>query len=780
MARRNNLNRKNKKIKKNIVLIKKKKGKQSGGNGDSNILVQLKKNVNSVYIVASKDKKNLKILNNAFARFNKILSDFKTTDNNTYDVYSMLSTDYDGIKQKLNWKLNSKYYNEVEQKGKKKDMWFDDEIKALTSSTGSKSPTNISDRVEISDDELKKMWNSAEKYGLETDIRKDWNIQEALNNKLFGIRQTFKIDNPKICTDDSNLHTKIYDEFKKKLYIKQNSIHPPYREVFDIDPKLTDKQKENLINQIVKDDQINIIWGDKWQSIFSPHKNSKGKINDLIISINKYATMTDRFFNRIDITDTINYNDEKFHLASVICHVNSESVKRGHYIAYALRKTKTNNKNEWYKLDDEKYKAVDINHEDYKNEINENGVICLYRKTSPKKISELPERSGIENTGATCYMNSLTQLLQTTHFYNNFDNNSKYNQIKKYRELKNFLDEMNVCSMDKPKLATHITGFISKNHLNIGKQQDPTEMLQIIENNFLPEHTKNSLDKNEDNIYFIKYPMIESMRDKCISGKKFDNYINRVILADEKKQSDVGKSIEIKPLFPKLYTDKNHYKTSSTSQSSLPESIKVLLERQSNKFQGISDELDTNNGKKGHYSWWIWPTYYPGPSELGSVSSPSKQSSFLTPNEDEFREFMVQADKSRWTKILNKFTELMKANGKTVIPSEDHDRIPKFYDLFLNGEFKDKSGKLDSTNDNFAIIVSQYQDFRQAIDEFKTQFRTTYNITSGGKRRTRKSVRKHRGIIQTGGNTGRLRKGYKYTGRRFKNGKAEIVRVKRN
>jgi len=130
-----------KKRKRNIVLIKKKKGKQSGGNGD--ILVQLKKNVNSVYIVASKDKKNLKKLNNAFASFKKykILSDFKTTDNNTYDVYSILSTDYDGIKQKLNWKLNSKYYNEVEQKGKKKDMWFDDEIKALTSSTGSTGST---------------------------------------------------------------------------------------------------------------------------------------------------------------------------------------------------------------------------------------------------------------------------------------------------------------------------------------------------------------------------------------------------------------------------------------------------------------------------------------------------------------------------------------------------------------------------------------------------------------------------------------------------------------
>ena len=57
---------------------------------------------------------------------------------------------------------------------------------------------------------------------------------------------------------------------------------------------------------------------------------------------------------------------------------------------------------------------------------------------------------------------------------------------------------------------------------------------------------------------------------------------------------------------------------------------------------------------------------------------------------------------------------------------------------------------------------------------------------SGGKKKrvirksNKKQIRKHRGIIQTGGNTGRLRKGYKYTGRRLKNGKAEIVRVKRN
>jgi len=52
--------------------------------------------------------------------------------------------------------------------------------------------------------------------------------------------------------------------------------------------------------------------------------------------------------------------------------------------------------------------------------------------------------------------------------------------------------------------------------------------------------------------------------------------------------------------------------------------------------------------------------------------------------------------------------------------------------------------------------------------------------TVGGGKRTRKTkkVRKHRGIIQTGGNKGKLKKGYKYTGKRLKNGLSEIKKVK--
>lgn len=41
-----------------------------------------------------------------------------------------------------------------------------------------------------------------------------------------------------------------------------------------------------------------------------------------------------------------------------------------------------------------------------------------------------------------------------------------------------------------------------------------------------------------------------------------------------------------------------------------------------------------------------------------------------------------------------------------------------------------------------------------------------------------KKTRKHKGIVQTGGNKGKLRKGYKYTGKKLKNGMAEIKKVK--
>ena len=47
-------------------------------------------------------------------------------------------------------------------------------------------------------------------------------------------------------------------------------------------------------------------------------------------------------------------------------------------------------------------------------------------------------------------------------------------------------------------------------------------------------------------------------------------------------------------------------------------------------------------------------------------------------------------------------------------------------------------------------------------------------MKSGGKK-----VRKHKGIIQIGGNKGKLRKGYRYSGKKLKNGLPQIIKVKK-
>ena len=50
-------------------------------------------------------------------------------------------------------------------------------------------------------------------------------------------------------------------------------------------------------------------------------------------------------------------------------------------------------------------------------------------------------------------------------------------------------------------------------------------------------------------------------------------------------------------------------------------------------------------------------------------------------------------------------------------------------------------------------------------------------IKSGGGKKTKK-VRKHQGINQTGGNKGRLKKGYKYSGKKLKSGLPQIIKCK--
>ena len=56
------------------------------------------------------------------------------------------------------------------------------------------------------------------------------------------------------------------------------------------------------------------------------------------------------------------------------------------------------------------------------------------------------------------------------------------------------------------------------------------------------------------------------------------------------------------------------------------------------------------------------------------------------------------------------------------------------------------------------------------------------NSQLGGKRKpvkksSTKKVRKHKGIVQKGPNKGKLKKGYKYSGKKLKNGLREIIKT---
>ena len=81
----------------------------------------------------------------------------------------------------------------------------------------------------------------------------------------------------------------------------------------------------------------------------------------------------------------------------------------------------------------------------------------------------------------------------------------------------------------------------------------------------------------------------------------------------------------------------------------------------------------------------------------------------------------------------------------------------------------------------FIKFMDDNTEMKKFIFETFNNEQTT--IFSGGKRRTRKSkitrksVRKHRGVIQLGGRAGKLRKGFKYTGNRTKTGLAEILKL---
>lgn len=90
---------------------------------------------------------------------------------------------------------------------------------------------------------------------------------------------------------------------------------------------------------------------------------------------------------------------------------------------------------------------------------------------------------------------------------------------------------------------------------------------------------------------------------------------------------------------------------------------------------------------------------------------------------------------------------------------------------------------------HFHPEASQHKKVGLPIDNFRNTFGfSPYEVESymaeGGKRGKKKSrklrkVRKHQGIIQSGGNKGRLKKGYRYSGKKLKSGLSQIIKCKK-
>ena len=67
----------------------------------------------------------------------------------------------------------------------------------------------------------------------------------------------------------------------------------------------------------------------------------------------------------------------------------------------------------------------------------------------------------------------------------------------------------------------------------------------------------------------------------------------------------------------------------------------------------------------------------------------------------------------------------------------------------------------------------------QPIQSTQTTETKTQQSPEGGKKTKKtKKVRKHKGINQSGGNKGKLKKGYRYSGKKLKSGLPQIIKCK--
>ena len=102
---------------------------------------------------------------------------------------------------------------------------------------------------------------------------------------------------------------------------------------------------------------------------------------------------------------------------------------------------------------------------------------------------------------------------------------------------------------------------------------------------------------------------------------------------------------------------------------------------------------------------------------------------------------------------------------------------PAFGNISLFNQLVDTYDEMMSRKSFDTLDVNKA---KEAYEKHFGENFAAFELAKGGKKKTKKQrkTRKHQGIVQTGGNAGRLRKGYRYSGKKLKSGLPQIIKCK--
>ena len=279
-------------------------------------------------------------------------------------------------------------------------------------------------------------------------------------------------------------------------------------------------------------------------------------------------------------------------------------------------------------------------------------------------------------------------------------------------------------------------------------------------------HTTRRNQKNKDQINILM-----SLREfKDINTKKEElgtnnydviidglNFMNGISGFYEVKHYLLHKLLQIFPNllqnFPNSYNTNNWYNE---------ENQKIIDNRiELNKREIDEKQLEINNINSIN-------------QELNLISQWFEHYNYQALNDDDFQKYYHYYDLDNFQRQYGEFNNENYNYYKK--QSLNLNRLIILNDV--NREFENWIENWRPGLDISDVVKDWYNDNKISYDKYTKSNILGIRRLVGGKTKKTKKTRKHKGIHQTGGNKGRLKKGYKYSGKRLKSGLPEIVKCK--